>query len=174
MKPQTTHLRCWLVLFSLAASLQITLGYYDPAAQRWLNRDPLGDARATLMFQAGPKLLVWEFIRGMKIEQYEGANLFAFLANNPLTLVDPFGRDHYQEPRFTKPGGITPGNVGPDMWKDLWNCIPPKYQGKICRAACWAAGGACTGLCPETGPGMFACLAACGVAASACADACPP
>src|SRR2546427_6585386 len=57
--------------------------WYDPNLQRWLNRDPLADHRATLMLEFAPKLLVWEFIRGLKIEQFEGPNLFSFLANNP-------------------------------------------------------------------------------------------
>lgn len=38
---QTRHL---LPILALAASLQTTLGYYDPAAQRWINRDPIGEA----------------------------------------------------------------------------------------------------------------------------------
>ena len=37
------HLRLLLAFLALAASLQITLGYYDPAAQRWINRDPIGE-----------------------------------------------------------------------------------------------------------------------------------
>jgi hypothetical protein len=41
MKPQIPQLQCWLTLLSLAASLQITLGYYAPAAQHWINRDPI-------------------------------------------------------------------------------------------------------------------------------------
>jgi hypothetical protein len=65
MKSKTTQLRCWLVLFSLAASLQITLGYYDPAAQRWINRDPIGE-------------------RG-------GVNLDGFGGNNPINHTDAFG-----------------------------------------------------------------------------------
>jgi hypothetical protein len=65
MKPQIIQLRCWLMLFSLAASLQITLGYYDPAAQRWINRDPIGE-------------------RG-------GIPLHVFVGNNPVKRHDPFG-----------------------------------------------------------------------------------
>ena len=36
-------LRGLLPILALAASLQLTLGYYDPAAQRWINRDPIGE-----------------------------------------------------------------------------------------------------------------------------------
>src|SRR5712691_1350661 len=38
---------------------------YDPVFQRWLNRDPIGEAG--------------------------GINLYGFVRNNPLRYVDPFG-----------------------------------------------------------------------------------
>jgi hypothetical protein len=59
------QLRRCLPLLALAASLQLTLGYYDPAAQRWINRDPLPPA------------------------QFE--NLFAFVGNSPPGRFDGFG-----------------------------------------------------------------------------------
>jgi hypothetical protein len=65
MKQRISKLQCWLVLLSLAASLQITLGYYDPAAQRWINRDPLPAPGEP--------------------------NAFAFVANGPPTHFDSFG-----------------------------------------------------------------------------------
>ncbi len=94
---------------------------YDPNLQRWLNRDPLGDHQAILVLQSAPQSMV-RFLRGRKIEQLEGPSLFAYVANNPMSFVDPFGREHVQEPGFTKP--ITPGNVGPNMWKDLSLALP--------------------------------------------------
>jgi hypothetical protein len=66
MKPQITQFRCWLMLFSLAASLQIALGYYDPAAQRWINRDPIGEAG--------------------------GDNLYRAVGNAPSSRVDAYGQ----------------------------------------------------------------------------------
>ena len=39
----TQLLRRLLPFLALAASLQLTPGYYDPAAQRWINRDPIGE-----------------------------------------------------------------------------------------------------------------------------------
>ena len=143
--------------------------FYDPNLQRWLNRDPLGDHRATLLLQVPSKSLVRAFAWGLKIEQLEGPNLFAFLANNPVSSIDPLGRDHYQEPCFTKP--MTGENIGP-MWEDLWNTIPPKWRGKICRASCWGAASLCSTLC--AGPQAPACLVACAAGASLCSDACPP
>ena len=40
---QIRQLHRLLPFLALAASLQLTLGYYDPAAQRWINRDPIGE-----------------------------------------------------------------------------------------------------------------------------------
>lgn len=63
----------------LASTSAYHYGYrlYDPAQQRWLNRDPL--------------------------EEFAGNNLYTFVSNRPLFFVDPYGLDHYQEPGFTKP-----------------------------------------------------------------------
>ena len=71
MNSPIPQLRCRLMLFILAVSLQITLGYYDPAAQRWINRDPL--------------------------EEQGGINLYQFVGNSPLVGVDPTGRQ-WREP----------------------------------------------------------------------------
>jgi uncharacterized protein RhaS with RHS repeats len=59
------QLRRCLPLLTLAASLQITLGYYDPAAQRWINRDPIGE-------------------RG-------GINSQSIVSNKPTEQTDPLG-----------------------------------------------------------------------------------
>ncbi len=56
-----------LVVVSLAywAGLANASAFYDPGAQRWLNRDPIGE-------------------RG-------GAYLYAYVGNNPVSVVDLFG-----------------------------------------------------------------------------------
>jgi hypothetical protein len=86
---QMPKLRRCLPLLALLGSLQITLGYYDPAAQRWINRDPIGE-------------------RG-------GANAYAVAANAPITLVDPQGlkpescekicKKAIEDPTISKVGG---------------------------------------------------------------------
>jgi RHS repeat-associated protein len=78
MKPQIIQLRCWLVLFSLAASLQITLGYYDPSNQRWINRDPLNEPGFEVRTEASS-------------EHEMARNRFTFTENNPMTQVDATG-----------------------------------------------------------------------------------
>lgn len=65
MKRNTVQRGAWLAMFSLAASLQLTLGYYDPGIQRWINRDPIGE-------------------RG-------GINLSDFVNNSPVNSSDPNG-----------------------------------------------------------------------------------
>jgi uncharacterized protein RhaS with RHS repeats len=55
-----------LCLPLILISHQNACGYYDPGAQRWINRDPIGE-------------------RG-------GANLYEVLHNNPISTLDPLGR----------------------------------------------------------------------------------
>ena len=64
MNPIPPLRRC-LPFLILAASLQITLGYYDPAAQRWINRDPIGEAG--------------------------GEDLHAYARNSPVERHDAYG-----------------------------------------------------------------------------------
>jgi len=57
------------MFWAAEASLAITrYRAYDPEAGRWLSRDPLQDA-----------------------EEAEGANLYAYVADNPVNAVDPLG-----------------------------------------------------------------------------------
>jgi uncharacterized protein RhaS with RHS repeats len=57
----------YLAALALAVSLESSVGYYDPAVQRWINRDP--------------------------IQEEGGKNLFAFTHNAALAFIDPFGND---------------------------------------------------------------------------------
>jgi len=73
----TTLLGLMLILFfsTLTAS-----AYYDPAMQRWLNRDPLGEtgfeALGTERWNSLPS---------------DSANCYVFLRNNPVSFVDLSG-----------------------------------------------------------------------------------
>jgi len=67
-----------LPFLALAASLQITLGYYDPGIQRWINRDPIVEPGFTLRAQPG-------------IAHEKSVSLYAFNANNPITQIDATG-----------------------------------------------------------------------------------
>lgn len=54
-----------MIILTLLSSLQIASAYYDPSAQRWLNRDP--------------------------IEENGGINLYGFVLSNPANSIDLFG-----------------------------------------------------------------------------------
>jgi RHS repeat-associated protein len=57
------------MFWSPEANLSLTLfRAYDPELGRWLSRDPLGNA-----------------------EVAQGPNLYAYVANDPINLIDPFG-----------------------------------------------------------------------------------
>jgi len=76
----------WLVLLVLLGSVTMANAYYDPSAQRWLNRDPIGE-------------------RG-------GKNLFTFTANNPVGLFDPDGLACDDPCGEAKRNGLDKGAVG--------------------------------------------------------------
>ncbi len=73
--------------------------FYDPGAQRWLNRDPIGESG--------------------------GINLHQFVANNPTSFIDSYGHDRsvLLPPGTSGPPGYTQcGQIGTQI---LW-CGPHK------------------------------------------------
>jgi hypothetical protein len=58
-------MRQWLPFVALVASIQLTLGYYDPGIQRWINRDPIGE--------------------------HGGANVHRFVGNSGVNRADALG-----------------------------------------------------------------------------------
>jgi hypothetical protein len=81
----------WLILFGIAlfALLPSAHAYYDPVPQRWINRDPLDE-------------------RG-------GINMFAFIRNQPIHAVDPFGQEGTNFPIIFPPIQI-PQWPPPNPW----------------------------------------------------------
>ncbi|MCO5052865.1 MAG: RHS repeat-associated core domain-containing protein [Verrucomicrobiae bacterium] len=63
--------------------------FYSPNWQRWLNRDPLGEPGFELVQRIAP-FRSHPYIR-IPAEIMEGPNLYAYVANNPILLVDPYG-----------------------------------------------------------------------------------
>ena len=53
--------------------------FYDPAVQRWLSRDPLGEPGFELLRGRKPDLLG------------DGPNLYLFVGNNPINVIDLLG-----------------------------------------------------------------------------------
>ena len=79
MKPRSVNLTRCLVLFCIAASPQITTSYYDPAAQHWINRDPITES--------GLRALV----RSPAAGEDRAVHPVAFVLNNPVSRVDALG-----------------------------------------------------------------------------------
>ncbi len=75
---------------------QVRYRYYHPLLGTWINRDPLGD----LGFDMRNQLLNFAGMQSNRrpysqtyviIEQWEGANLYGFVYNNPVIWVDAYG-----------------------------------------------------------------------------------
>jgi RHS repeat-associated protein len=64
--------------------------YYVPESQRWLNQDPLGD-RGHLSYYTD-NYSNWNIRYRIAVETWGGANLYGFVRNDPLILVDKDGR----------------------------------------------------------------------------------
>jgi hypothetical protein len=123
-------LRRLLPFLALVASLQITLGYYDPAAQRWINRDPIGE---TGFRAAHPKLPAGEF---------RITHSFAFALNATPNRHDPFGLMSLDPLAWGYGNWCGWSRSGPDApideidaacmmhdyclatWADAWRCSP--------------------------------------------------
>jgi RHS repeat-associated protein len=61
---------------------------YNPIIGRWLSRDPIGEPGQTLIVNSNRRMSR----RSRPAELYQGPNLFAYVANNPNSWVDPDGR----------------------------------------------------------------------------------
>jgi RHS repeat-associated protein len=59
--------------------------WYHPNLQRWPNRDPLGEPGFETL------LLRHSFVLNTPAEAVESANLYGYVLNSPINLIDPFG-----------------------------------------------------------------------------------
>lgn len=84
MREKTLPVSMLVLSFLLIA--EPASAYYSPAQGRWLSRDP--------------------------IEEQGGANLYAFVLNEPIVLVDLLGLDPFLHPPFVIPPGIDPPDGG--------------------------------------------------------------
>lgn len=84
-----------LTILAVLSLLPAAHAYYDPAAQRWLNRDPIGESG--------------------------GINLYASVANNPLNRLDSFGEADVPK---DKPPATSPPVFGEKPFKPgTENCL---------------------------------------------------
>jgi RHS repeat-associated protein len=108
--------------------------FYDPGLQRWLNRDPLGEV-------GFEKLGSVRGIRDDEVYGSDGPNLYAFVGNNPLNHIDPWGLVSLP-PGFGGPGRpydptMNPFNgplLPPGFGECLANCLD-KFDPLPCPAA---------------------------------------
>jgi RHS repeat-associated protein len=71
----------WLKLLFMCATLTEVLpahAYYDPGAQRWINRDPIGEPG-------------FELLRGIRMPNNGYPNLYVFVGNDPVQGIDELG-----------------------------------------------------------------------------------
>lgn len=84
-----------IALFSvLLLSAQRVSAFYDPGAQRWLNRDPVGEAG--------------------------GVSLYTYVSNNPINAVDPLGlKDLCRADKPLLGTGLSPSGSNAEFLGDL-------------------------------------------------------
>lgn len=99
----------WLLLAiaGLLALLPTASAYYDPAAQRWLNRDPKREEGFSELHKVPLRGGALTIDRGHRIGSKQNfEHLQAFALNTPLNRIDLFGLD-------------APGcDVIPDSWEN--------------------------------------------------------
>ena len=106
-----------LAIVGLFAVLPTVRAYYDPAAQRWLNRDPLGEGG--------------------------GRNLYGFISNNPLSWIDTDGRSgwEFRFPRNPEPPIELPDDCAERIAQEVNSHNPhgdrdPSRRWTHCVASC--------------------------------------
>jgi RHS repeat-associated protein len=135
----------FLTLLSLFCAPNLASAYYDPGAQRWVNRDPYDE----LVFMRAPTVL--------QNESYGVRNLYLFVQNDPVVYTDSLGLM------------LTDENCSATHPH-----FPDVNPVKFCQDACWGFGGVCAMACAKIPSPWLqgACIFACGATANRCADLC--
>jgi len=70
--------------------------FYDHSAQRWLNRDPLGEfGFETLAISAMEESPSDFKVRSEEMSSYQFVNVYAFVMDSPIDLADTDGRNWF-------------------------------------------------------------------------------
>ena len=120
MKTQMKPLLWFLTLLALLSAQRLASAYYDPGVQRWINRDPHGE-------------------RG-------GINMYGFVGNRPVSIVDVDGRGLWPWPKKpTPPPPALPGilsGVSCKAWlkslslEDCYACCVEQFHMREGRKYC--------------------------------------
>src|SRR5438552_6550048 len=88
--------------------------FYDPNLQRWIGRDPLGDAGSLAQLDAQldpfPSPSVDTGAAIGPFEAWGGGNLYSYVGNSPVASLDPFGLDGLDSPSATMNSAILRGD----------------------------------------------------------------
>jgi RHS repeat-associated protein len=140
------NLMIWLLtLLALFSAPPLASAYYDPGVQRWINRDPLGEAG-------------FERLRiGASDVTGGGPHLYAFVRNSPTSSTDLFGLAIWKCSRQT--GWNVPGLQHAYLWDDRSGTKGPRSCGR--EGAGWPGFGKARGVSSplDKGPGADKCVA---------------
>jgi RHS repeat-associated protein len=107
--------------------------YYSPSLGRWLNRDPINELGSFLLKYTGqyqdqetglhynynryfdPR--TGRYLTPDPIGMVGGLNLFAYVENNPINWIDPYGKRARKGPKQPRP--FMPGSESGVPWDDL-------------------------------------------------------
>jgi RHS repeat-associated protein len=93
-----------LSLLAFLLGTSAAFGFYDPAAQRWVNRDPIGEPGFDRKRTGNDAVL-----------RHDDLNGYRFIANNPIGNVDGFGLKLYKCIRQAR---TMPDNLHAYLWDD--------------------------------------------------------
>jgi hypothetical protein len=99
MKNMKLKIAIGSALFVALWTAQTASAWYDPATQRWLNRDPKDEPGFQLIQKVGPmghatnptSQTSGRWITREAAPEYGDINLYCMVQNNPIIHVDPFG-----------------------------------------------------------------------------------
>jgi RHS repeat-associated protein len=139
MKAQKRFWKLTLMVLVLLGGLRTATAYYDPGAQRWVNRDPLGESGFEAIRRRSPILVT------------EGSNPYQFVHQNPVNRNDMWGLVSNQNPTpeptpCGKPKLPTYPQLSPNCAKDPDVALSYKKL-QECRSDSGDGNAECTTMC---------------------------
>lgn len=141
MKTISNRIKQCLLFFAAFVVVESASAFYDAGLGRWINRDPIGEPGFEELNLGGVDPLG------------DGPNLYAFVANNPITRVDSFGLD--------SPGcdGV-PGKLESPCRLECCAQHDKCYHDNKCKASSWCLESASM-ACRKCNKDALKCMAKC-------------